>query len=259
MIESITDIYRDDYRVVALALGGSRARNRDDINSDYDVFMLIAKGCFNDFRLKFAYELEDKLNFIVAEEMFYIESWGYIFKAIDFVGVQYDISILPENRIDEMGIKSSNVVLFDKNGLYTKEVLNANDDIDNQLDIMISNKVAYEKKFIIDTYKFLLAWKREDYWVVVKYLERLRFSLMLLLRIKNETVGKMHFSPEKNFSVDVGTDLEKNFNSYGLLNIKMSFNYLVGAFLAIIGYEEREKFHKSISLAGHEFSKEGLL
>jgi len=259
MINRLIEGYRDDSRVVALALGGSYARNTATEQSDFDLFILISSSHFDFFREHFSNELEDKFDFLIAEEFFYIESWGYIFKALDKDGKQYDISILPENRIDEMGIKSSNIVLIDKTGAYTSEVANANDDISEQLGLMISDKRIYAKRFIIDTFQFLTAWKAADYWVIVKFLEKLRKYLMVLLRIKSGSVGKHSFAPEKKFSQDVGTELEENYSVGSLPHVAETFNYMVTTYLMLVEDSEKRNLGAVIELAGFCDSEKGIL
>lgn len=68
--------------IMAIALGGSRSRGQHKLDSDYDLFCVIFDDKFESFRRSFRVLLEDIPSIRYAAEAFYLENWGYLFKAI---------------------------------------------------------------------------------------------------------------------------------------------------------------------------------
>lgn len=104
-IEQLSRILSKNSTIDSLALGGSYSRGTASKRSDIDLFALIFSEGFPKFRVDFPDILMNDCNMIVASEYFYLEGWGYLFKCIDNDRIVYDISIVPNNRIDELGIK----------------------------------------------------------------------------------------------------------------------------------------------------------
>ena len=190
----------------SLALGGSRARGNFNQFSDYDLFCINYEKSFKEFRNHFIDFLMNDCHMVIAAEEFYLENWGYLFKAFDKNMIAYDISIVPDNRIDELGIKSSNIILFDKSGSYLKCLQNASDDNANLFLSDIQFRKNTINKIVIDLIcvkKCILVDGDCEYWEVVKYLERIRRNVMILMRMNENKLKRKSFSPEKNFCNDI--------------------------------------------------------
>ena len=205
----------------SLALGGSRARGEYNKNSDYDLFCIVYQDLFDEFRNSFIDFLMNDCNMVIAAEEFYLENWGYLFKAFDDNKHIFDISIIPDNRINELGINKSNIVLFDKSGLY----LNYLDCFSNyshfskqqytQLRKNTINKVIIDLVYINRIIKRIKC----DYWEGIKYHERIRRNIMILMRMNENLLNRKVFSPEKNFSAVINDyDLRELYNNKTLDN-----------------------------------------
>lgn len=245
------DLQREFFNCAAidsLALGGSRARGEYNENSDYDLFCIVYQDLFDDFRNSFIDFLMNDCNMVIAAEEFYLENWGYLFKAFDDNTHIFDISIIPDNRINELGIKKSNIVLFDKSGLFLQHV-------DCCFDYSLFSKQQNTNlrkntinKVIIDLVYINRIIKRieYDYWEGVKYLERIRRNVMILMRMNKNLLNRKFFSPEKNFSAEINDyDLRK------LYNIKKIDNHLYNTwkefFLSLCTNNEKEYVNNKFS------------
>lgn len=191
----------------SMALGGSRARGIANENSDYDLFCVIYNHNFDEFRKRFASILIEECKMCVAAEQFYLENWGYLFKAFDQELVQYDISIIPDNRIDELGIKKTNIILFDKSGLYSEIIKKSGDDYWLQEDYAKGSRMNIVNKIVVD----LINLKKNivinnDYWNSVKYIERIRRNIMIIIRMNQKCMGNKYFSPERKFDEEINCE-----------------------------------------------------
>ena len=127
-----------------------------------------------------------------------------LFKAFDQELVQYDISIIPDNRIYELGIKKTNIILFDKSGLYSEIIKKSDDDYWMQEVYAKESRMNIVNKIVID----LLNLKKNivienDYWNSVKYVERIRRNIMIVTRINQKCIGSKYFSPERKFAEEI--------------------------------------------------------
>jgi predicted nucleotidyltransferase len=254
-IEKLIDFLHNNNSVTALALGGSRARNTYTSSSDYDLFALIRDDNFCAFIKDIDEIFTNNSILLISTEWRYQEGWGYLHKGIDNNNIKYDISYLPESRISEMGIKSSNIIYFDKTGKYTDEVKNNNDDINLQFLYMQRNKTNNEDKFIINAESFLFAYKNEDYWSSIKYIERLRELLMLLIRTKQKKVSKNYFSPEKNFEKEIDHDLKVFYKIGTEADLKNTFNMLIISFCKLIDSSKLSLLAKIVKASGFELNE----
>ena len=235
----IINIAKTNDEFIAVALGGSRARGGFSFSSDYDLFVVLKDESFyGDFYKTIDRFFVEKVGFSICAYMFYQENWGYLHKAVDREKVEYDISILPLSRIREMGIKSTNIVLVDKTGDYTKFISYANDDYNEQ------GYILMEKKRNIINQTILYFWEYQkcannQYWEEIKYLERIRRNVMILERAKAGIVFKHFFSPEKNYEVDVE---DKEFRRDYIINGDNSLNNtylkLKDKFLSLLSSED---------------------
>ena len=90
---SIIKKLQNNKEITSIALGGSRSRNDWKEKSDFDIFCVITTQNFDEFKNNFAEYLESIEEINCAAELFYLENWGYLFKAIDTSGMLYDITI----------------------------------------------------------------------------------------------------------------------------------------------------------------------
>ena len=203
----LANIFLEYIEIDSMALGGSRARGIAKEDSDYDLFFVIYNKYFNEFRRRFASILIEECKMCVAAEQFYLEKWGYLFKAFDQELVQYDISIIPYSRIDELGIKKTNIILFDKSGLYSEMIKKSDDDYWMQEVYAKERRNNIANKIIID----LINLKKNivinnDYWNSIKHIEMIRRNIMIVLRINQRCLGSKYFSPEKNFAEEINCE-----------------------------------------------------
>lgn len=203
--------------IIAIALGGSRSRGENTPNSDYDLFCVVCDKKFELFRREFASFLEKISCVKYAAEVFYLENWGYLFKAIDSDGIIYDISIISKARIQEMGIRSTNKIIKDTDNVYQHFVEQANDN-----DFLVSKLEKerlkdYGTLYGFERKRFSQAISKEDYWYAVRCLERMKNYLIRCVRIEKEDFSKSQSCPEKGYS-DVNDCLKEIYIIDGKIN-----------------------------------------
>lgn len=194
--------------IVSIALGGSRSRGRYDISSDYDLFCVIEATSFLNFRSNFCTFLESIPCICYAAESFYLEDWGYLFKAIDNENTSYDISIIPDNRMDEISIRSTNILIKDSRGQYQAFIEIADDS--KYLNSVLESKhfMDYATLFGFEQRRFQDAIQAQDYWYAVRCLERLKSYLIRCDRIQSRAFPKSRNCPERGYT-DVNDRLKQ--------------------------------------------------
>ncbi len=197
--EIIIEELKKQKSIIAIALGGSRTRKYVDWNTDYDLFCLINDDDFENFREKFSGILNKIPNISLSVEAFYLEHFGYLFKALSSQNIQFDISILPVQRAKEMGIRSSNKVLYDPLDLYTnlKEIAN---------DVLLSTEYLEKEKindyiglFHFEWLRFKKSYFNNDYWLALKAVEKMKIYYIHLYRIAFGYFANTPHCPEKQF------------------------------------------------------------
>lgn len=196
--------------ILAIALGGSRSRGEEKENSDIDLFCIVKNECFDEFRADFRSFLERISCIQYAAEVFYLEHWGYLYKALAITGIDYDISLISENRINEMSIRSTNKVLKDNNGILLKWIAEANDDDYKIEKLECQRRLDYATLFGIERKRFCEAREKGDYWYGVRCLERMKNYLIRCDRIQNGNFPKSRSCPEKNY-LDLGDFIRKEY------------------------------------------------
>jgi len=198
--------------VRSVALGGSRARMDHTPESDYDLFCVVTREAFRRFREDLPTLIEISIPEVVFfVEVYYTEGSGYLFKGLDMAGLYYDVSLIPEHRIDEMGIRSTNVVLYDTNSLYHSMIEKANDLDTDPGHILESQSQNLTKIFLINLSRFITQSKAGDYWMMVRYLERLRNCLTRRLRTIAGKPPRTILAPERLFEDEIPTALKENY------------------------------------------------
>lgn len=250
-LDKIIYFLESDDRFIALALGGSRARGTETILSDYDLFVIVRDNVFEDTRYEIDKVLVGKCGLVISVEMFYLENWGYLHKAIDESGFEYDISLISRKRISELGIKASNKILFDKDGLYSKSIECSSDN--SQDDSKLEER---EKSRIIDRCKINFfycykAYREKEYWEQIKYFDRIRRDIMLLIRDKHMVLRKHNFSPEKHFSSDINDLSLKNTYRIAPDTTETTFNFLISQFLDVVEVDQRKKLYSLLQIIGN--------
>ena len=185
--------------LVAIALGGSRSRNQFTEKSDFDIFCVVQSSCFSAFRTGFAKYIERCKPILFAAEMSYVEHWGYIYKSVDCYRVLYDISIIPLNRINEISVRSTNIVLKDTNDIYRKQINNANDILFQNDRLETERYIDYIKLFAFEYNRFLSSIRSNDYWYAVRCLERLKNYYIRCDRIQRSEFPISRSCPEKKY------------------------------------------------------------
>jgi predicted nucleotidyltransferase len=194
--------------IMAIALGGSRSRGQHKLDSDYDLFCVIFDDKFESFRRSFRVLLEDIPSIRYAAEAFYLENWGYLFKAISIDNIGYDISIVSKNRISELGIRSTNIVLKDTDGLYQAYVNLADDSQFSVSKLEEQHFYDYGTLFGFEKNRFSEAVKNKDYWYAVRCIERMKNYLIRCDRIQRKIYSKSRSCPEKGY-IDINNCLKK--------------------------------------------------
>lgn len=194
----IATLKRND-SVLALALGGSRSRNLDTENSDYDVFCVICDETFEEFHRGFSRYLESIPSIRYATEAYYLENWGYLYKAIDDCDRLYDVAINSESRMGEMGIRTTNVIFKDVNGSYRKHVDGANDE-SLEVRVLETNRFYdYATHFGFESLRFREALHDGDYWYCVWALEKMRTLLIRCNRVDQGAFARIQSCPERDY------------------------------------------------------------
>lgn len=209
---SIIDFLYDDHRILALLLGGSRSKGIEHPDSDYDFFVLVKSDFFDEIRSVFSRKLEEQKLIQYAAEYSYVENWGYVFKAIGNDGVNltfFDFSILPVNRIKEMGIRKSNVILFDKTGFLDKFISQNNNSYDTNV-LEPKRKRDYVILFGFEYLRFFKSIRENDYWLAYKSLDRMKIYIMRYNRIKRSVFSNTQQCPEKKYSLDFADSSLRN-------------------------------------------------
>lgn len=190
---------KDEKSIKAIALGGSRSKNNYKIDSDYDIFCLVDDKDFSAFKDNFTEKLLSYSNIYLAAYVLYLENWGYLFKAMSKKHVCFDISILPCKRIDEMGVRSSNIVLYDPYGLYAEKIKKSNDNSFLTKHIEDNNQNNYSALFYFEWLRFEKSYKDNNYWLALKSVERMKKYYIHMSRIKNHDYSNNSHCPENNF------------------------------------------------------------
>lgn len=245
----------------SLALGGSRARGVFNLNSDYDLFCVVYQELFDNFRNSFIDFLMKDCHMIIAAEEFYLENWGYLFKAFDKNMQAFDISIIPDNRIKELGIKNSNILLFDKSGLYLQHLGSAtdNDFLSKQQYMQLRKNTI--NKIVIDLFyvKSIINKKTEcDYWEGIKYIERIRRNIMILIRMNENLLNRKYFSPEKNFAKEINDNDLRVLYSNKILDTNL-FEKWKKLFISLCLRDERAYVYNIFSVLLSEGENEDIV
>ena len=148
---------------------------------------------------------------ILAVDAFYLEYWGYLFKAKDANGNSFDISILPMNRITEMCIRSTNLILYDPEGIYCKAKIVANDETFTTSNLEIKKKEDYIGLFYFEWDRFKKSLLIGDYWLALKSVERMKKYYMHTYRITLKKFANTPHCPEKEFYRVDKENIEKNY------------------------------------------------
>lgn len=186
--------------IISIALGGSRSRGQHKKNSDYDLFCVICDSSFDSFKHSFRSFLEKIPCILYAAELFYLENWGYVFKAIDVDDVMYDISIIPKSRIKEMSVRSTNIVIKDTNNFFQENIECANDEQFLVSEIECHHFYDYGVLFGFERDRFFDAVEKEDFWYAVRCLERMKNYLIRCDRIQRNDFSKNRSCPEKEYN-----------------------------------------------------------
>ena len=204
---SIIKKLQNNKEITSIALGGSRSRNDWKEKSDFDIFCVITTQNFDEFKNNFAEYLESIEEINCAAELFYLENWGYLFKAIDTSGMLYDITIIPKCRISEMSVRTTNIVLKDTNDYYQSEINSADDERYCIEKLEYNRYKDYVKLFSFEFNRFLKAADNKDYWYIIRCLERMKNYYIRCDRIQKKIYPKSRSCPEKFYS-EISNDLD---------------------------------------------------
>lgn len=204
-------------KIMAVALGGSRSRGEYIETSDYDLFCVVNDEDFECFRKTFVDFLECIPSVQYAAEVFYLENWGYLFKAMDSNRIFYDISIISKNRMKEMSIRSTNKIIKDTDMIYQHCVEQADDDSFMIARLECDRFRDYGTLYGFERIRFLQAIEKKDYWYAVRCLERMKNYLIRCERIESGDFPKSRSCPEKGYG-DIDDCLKRIYTMDGNLN-----------------------------------------
>lgn len=225
--DCIVNKLKNDDRVLSCALGGSRSRFEHSKGSDYDIFCIISDRGFASFRFELATILETIDPIKMAVYAYYLESRGYIFKALSYIGESFDISIISESRVIEITVRSTNFVIFDKNGLYTQLINEAVDSLYDKRIIQEQKKNDFLRMFSFEKIRFSKAVKASDYWYAIRSLERLKTYYILYVRAFLKIPSKSDYYPEKGFDLEVDSQLAEKYYIDGTIETAKSVNHFL--------------------------------
>lgn len=241
--EIILEKLKNYKKITSIALGGSRSRNDWSEKSDIDLFCIITCNDFNKFKNNFKSFLESIEELLLVVDSFYLENWGYLFKAIDLDGMLYDITIIPITRFDEMSIRTTNIILKDTNDFLSSKIKQANDSIYEVSYLEDKHYNDYIIMFNFEYYRFIDAKKNGDYWYMIRCLERLKNYYVRCNRIQNKVYSKSRSCPERLYH-DNTNQLENIYKIDGtFLTAVNTGEKLMITFETMI--ENKELFNKS--------------
>lgn len=200
-------------QINSIMLGGSRSKKNATKKSDYDFFLLINDDKFSLFKNDFCNILEQCSLIDIATFYSYVENWGYIYKAIGSYyehTILIDISILPIMRVDEMSLRSTNIVLLDREGIARSAIENNKNNNYDTSYLERLRRLDYAKMFGFEYLRFNKSIKNSDYWLAVKALERMKIYYLHYKRIKENKFANNPHCPEKNFNLEFQNDLLQN-------------------------------------------------
>jgi predicted nucleotidyltransferase len=197
--------------VISMILGGSRSRNNAKPDSDYDLFIVVNSNQFEEISNTISYELEKNISeFIFIGKDKYLEDWGYMYCGIDNKGVFYDLALIPLSRINEMCLRTHNIILFDKSGLIAPKI-ESSKDINYQSEEYLENKLPEVIRMVYINYvRYIRNYKKKDYWMSFRFLNLLRENIMKCERIRKNTPSKLFFLSDENFEMETQNHTLKN-------------------------------------------------
>ena len=200
--DSVIEFLKSDKRIIAIVLGGSRSRLNYSNDSDYDLFCIIENEAFEVLKQNFSDMIVDFFGNVLVAEFGYLENWGYLFKLyID--ECYFDISIIPRNRITEMSIRATNKIIIDIYNIVPERQRLSNDNRYEVENLERNNYQNICNLLMLEQKRYQRSIEKNDYWMAVKCIERLRFYLMRMLRIKYFRFSNVQHCPEKLFQQDI--------------------------------------------------------
>lgn len=213
LVSKMTSYLQKNNNINSILLGGSRSKGYATEKSDYDFFLLIQTDDFGSFKDSFSLYLEHFQLIDQAAYYGYVENWGYVFKAIGFYqekNILFDISVLPLSRVDEMALRATNILLYDRNQVAKSAIEhNTNRSFDASV-LEPQRKTDYIKLFGFEVLRFEKSIDSEDLWLAVKSLERMKQYYMHYKRILECTYACNQHCPEKHYGDAFPDDILDN-------------------------------------------------
>jgi predicted nucleotidyltransferase len=183
--------------ITGVFLGGSRSRGTAKSTSDWDIFCVTSDEALTGIRSSIAFELEQTIPDIVfVADMYYLEGWGYMYKILAHSLDKVDLSFISESRLEEMHVRETNVVIFDSTGVLSSAVADADDTGTVSLMRSLESQDRAERVFCMNYYQALLFIARGDWWMSLRYAERLRLNALILGLIHVGIVPEVWFTAE---------------------------------------------------------------
>ena len=170
---------------------------------------------------------------LFAAEAFYLENWGYLFKAVDLDNINYDISIISKSRISEISIRSTNVIIKDTEGVYQSYVSIADDSRFLVSKLESEHFYDYGTLFGFEKKRFNEAIRKKDYWYAVRCLERMKNYLIRCDRIQNKVFAKTCSCPEKEY-IDINDCIKKIYIIDGTIDTLIQTSEELGKLLCLM-------------------------
>ena len=207
-VDIVIEYLKRNGSILALILGGSRSKGQATKESDYDLFAIIQTDDFRAYRNSFVDYLEKCKLIKYAANYKYVENWGYIFKIIlEYMNppIFIDLTIIPFERISEMALRESNIILFDKTNSIERYT-HSKTSFETK-DLEPDRKLDYVKLFGFEYLRYHKSIDKNDYSLAIKALDRMKAYYMHYKRIKTGVFANTQHCPEKRFGIDFPDDL----------------------------------------------------
>lgn len=249
-VGTIIDYLREDSSILALLLGGSRSKGYATKKSDYDLFAIIQTEDFRAYRNSFVSFLENCKIIKYAANYSYVENWGYIFKIVldnENEAIFVDLTIIPFDRISEMALRNTNIILFDKTNSIDRYI-QSKISFESK-DLEPRRKLDYVKLFGFEYLRYYNSIDNNDYSLANKAIERMKTYYMRYKRIKMGVFANTQHCPEKKFGKDFPDDsvYQSLMSGEILPGIQNQEKILVDAFGQLIDEGEILEYFKNIS------------
>lgn len=201
---NIIDYLSNEKELTSIALGGSRSKNFKKKGSDFDIFCLSNNIDFFIFKKDLTQRIQKNIKGILfCSEYGYYKNYGYLISCVSLDFYLFDVFVLPKHRVEEMGIMTTNKIIKDTDKLYTNRAKNASDEEYLAPYIIEERKESIITSFYIILLKLKKYLDLNDYWMALRYLEKAKEKIFIIVRMELEIYPKSILRPEENANDDI--------------------------------------------------------